>query len=105
LRDGSSTAAAVQEGWVPSAAPVLASLKRILMDRASRLDEALSNLVYWEVSLPIVGWWELDDLKGPFQSKPFYDSMPDVIISHPKPPSPSLGCLVCLLHTPRISGG
>jgi len=75
LRDGSSTAAAVQEGWVPSAAPVLASLKRILMDRASRLDEALSSLVYWEVSLPIVGWWELDDLKGPFQPKPFDDSV------------------------------
>jgi len=34
------------------------------------LDGALSNLVWWEVSLPIAGGAELDDLKGPFQPKP-----------------------------------
>jgi len=41
----------------------------------ARLDGALSNLVYWEVSLLIAGGLELDDLKDPFQPKPFYDSM------------------------------
>jgi len=31
----------------------------------------LSNLVWWEVSLPTAAGLELDDLKGPFQTKPF----------------------------------
>ena len=39
----------------------------------ARLDGALSNLVYREVSLPIAGGFELDDLKGPFQPKLFCD--------------------------------
>lgn len=40
----------------------------------ARLDRALSNLIKWELSLPIA--WRLElDLKGPFQPKPFYDSM------------------------------
>ena len=38
----------------------------------ARLDGALSNLVKWELSLPIAGVLELDDLKCPFQPKPFY---------------------------------
>ena len=37
----------------------------------ARLDGALSNLVYREVSLPIAGGLDLDDFKGPFQPKPF----------------------------------
>ena len=37
----------------------------------ARLDGAVSNLAYREVSLPIAGRLELDDLKGPFQPKPF----------------------------------
>ena len=41
----------------------------------ARLDGTLSNMVKREVSLPIAGGLELDDLKGPFQPKPFYDSM------------------------------
>ena len=41
----------------------------------ARLDETLSNLVYREVSLPIADVLELDDLKCPFQLKPFYNSM------------------------------
>ena len=40
-----------------------------------RLDGALGNLVWWELSLPTAGGLELDDLKGPFQPKPFYDFM------------------------------
>ena len=36
----------------------------------ARLDGALSNLVYREVSLPIAGMLELDDLEDPFQLNP-----------------------------------
>ena len=39
------------------------------------LDGAVSNLGYWEVSLPIAGGLELGDTKGPFQPKPLFDSM------------------------------
>ena len=39
----------------------------------SRLDRALSNLVWREVSLPVAGGLELGDLKGTFQPKSFYD--------------------------------
>ncbi|PIK74906.1 hypothetical protein CQW31_30225 [Pseudomonas sp. 382] len=41
----------------------------------ARLEGAWSNLVWWEVSLPRAGGLELDDLWGPFQLQPFYDSM------------------------------
>ena len=41
----------------------------------ARLGGALSNLVRWEVSLPIAGGLELDDLKAPFQPKLFCDSV------------------------------
>jgi len=37
----------------------------------ARLDGALSNLVWWKMSLPMAQGLEL----GPFQPKPFYDSM------------------------------
>jgi len=50
------------------AAPSLAVFK-------ARLDGALSNLVWWKVSLPMAGELKLDDLYGPFQPKPFYDSV------------------------------
>lgn len=39
------------------------------------LDGALGGLVWWEVFLPVAGGLELDDLGGPFQPKPFYDSI------------------------------
>ena len=41
----------------------------------ARLDRALSNLVQREVFLPIAGSLEIDDLKGPFQPRPFCDSL------------------------------
>ena len=41
----------------------------------ARLDGALGNFVWREVSLPIAVELELDDLKCPFQPKPFCDSM------------------------------
>ena len=37
----------------------------------ARLD--LSKVVYMEVSLSIAVGLKIDDLKGPFQPKPFYD--------------------------------
>ena len=39
-------------------------------------DGALSNLVWWKVSLPIAGWWwNFVIFKGPFQPEPVYGSM------------------------------
>jgi len=40
-----------------------------------RLDGALSNLVWWKVSLPMAGRLELDDLQDPLQPKAFHDFM------------------------------
>ena len=50
------------------AAPSLAVLK-------ARLDGALSTLGWWKMSLLMAGGLEPDDLQGPFQPKPFYDSI------------------------------
>jgi len=50
------------------AAPSLAVFK-------ARLDGALSNLGWWKMSLLMAGGVEADDLHGPFQPKPFYDSL------------------------------
>jgi len=41
----------------------------------ARLDGALSNLVWWKMSLLMAGGLEPDDLQDPFQHKPFYDSI------------------------------
>jgi len=49
------------------AAPSLAVFK-------ARLDGALSNLGLWKMSLLMAGGLEPDDLQGPFQPLPFYDS-------------------------------
>jgi len=62
-----------------AAAPSLAGFK-------VRLDRALSNLIYWKLSLPMAGGLELDDLQGPFQPKPFYDSA-ILCCRHPAPES------------------
>ena len=55
------------------AAPSLAVLK-------ARVDGALSNLGWWKMSLLMAGGLEPEELSGPFQPKPSYDSM---IISLP----------------------
>jgi len=39
------------------------------------LDGALSTLGWWKGSLPMAGGWNEVDLQGPFQPKPFCDSM------------------------------
>jgi len=39
----------------------------------ARLDGALSNPVWWKTAPPKAERCEIDDLKGPFQPKPFCD--------------------------------
>ena len=41
----------------------------------ARLDVALGSLVWWLVTLHTAEGLKLDDLGGPFQPRPFYDSM------------------------------
>ena len=41
----------------------------------ARLDVALGSLVWWLVTLHIAGGLKLHDHCGPFQPRPFYDSM------------------------------
>jgi len=50
------------------AAPSLAGFK-------ARLDGAWRSLGWWKGSLRMAGGVELDDLQGPFQPKPFCDSV------------------------------
>ena len=41
----------------------------------ARLDVALGSPDWWLVTLHIAGGWRLDDLLGPFQPRPFYESL------------------------------
>ena len=41
----------------------------------ARLDVALGSLVWWLVTLHIAGGLELHDHRGPFQPRPFYNSI------------------------------
>ena len=41
----------------------------------ARLDVALGSLVWWLVTLHIAGGLKPDEHCGPFQPKPFYDSL------------------------------
>ena len=41
----------------------------------ARLDVALGSLVCWLATLHVAGGLKLDDHCGPFQPRPFYDSM------------------------------
>mgnify|MGYP001853306002 CR=1 FL=1 len=41
----------------------------------ARLDVAQGSLVWWLATLHIAGGMKLDDHYGPFQPRPFYDSM------------------------------
>jgi len=41
----------------------------------ARLDVALGSLVWWLATLHIAGGVKLNDHCGPFQPRPFYDSM------------------------------
>jgi len=39
----------------------------------ARLDVALGSLIWWLVTLHIAGGLKLNDHRGPFQPRPFYD--------------------------------
>ena len=41
----------------------------------ARLDVALGSLVWWLATLHIAGELKLDDRCGPYQPRPFYDSV------------------------------
>ena len=41
----------------------------------ARLDVALGSLVWWLATLHVAGGLKLNDHCGPFQPRPFYDSM------------------------------
>jgi len=41
----------------------------------ARLDVALGSLVWWLATLPVAEGLKLDDHCGPFQPRPFYDSV------------------------------
>ena len=41
----------------------------------ARLDVALGSLIWWLVTLRLAGGLKLNDHCGPFQPRPFYDSM------------------------------
>jgi len=41
----------------------------------ARLDVAVGSLVWWLATLPMLGDLKLDDHCGPFQPRPYYDSM------------------------------
>jgi len=62
----------------------------------ARLDVALGSLVWWLVALHIEGGLKLHDHCGPFQPRPFYDSM--VIVSQPIRPKG----LVVLLYSHKL---
>ena len=47
----------------------------------ARLDMALGSLAWWLETLHIAGGLKLDGHWGPFQLRPFYDSM--ILIRHP----------------------
>ena len=57
------------------------SLPREVVDAPSlkafkaRLDVALGSLVWWFATLHTAGGLKLDDYYGPFQPRPFYDSV------------------------------
>ena len=57
--------------WLPKEAVDAPSLEAF----KARLDVALGSLVWWLVTLRIAGGLKLDDHCGPFQPRPFYDSV------------------------------
>ena len=75
----------MEEVFHPEGGDTLNRLPKEAVDAPSleafraRLDVALGSLVCWLVILHIVGGGlELDDHYGPFQPRPFYDSMNSV---------------------------
>ena len=50
-------------------------ISRVIKNFKARLDVALGGLVWWLATLHIAGGFKLNDDCGPFQPRPFYDSM------------------------------
>ena len=50
----------------------------------ARLDVALGSLVWWLATLHTAGGLKVDDHCGPFQPRPFYDSMILLVLSQEK---------------------
>jgi len=64
------------EGFLLLSSTILNFCKVIGMTPSkAKLDGALSSLGWWKMSLLMAGGLDPDDLQGPFQPKPFYDSM------------------------------
>jgi len=49
--------------------------KICITEAGPRLDVALGSLVWWLAALHVDGGLKLDDHCGPFQPRPFYDSV------------------------------
>ena len=70
---------------IPSEEDGASSLPREVVDAPSleafkaRLDVALDNLVWCLPTLPMAGELKLNDHCGPFQPRPFYDSMSKLV--------------------------
>ena len=70
-----------EEVFPPEGGDALNRLPKEAVDAPSleafkaRLDVALGSLVWWLATLHIAGVLKLDDHCGPFQPRPFYDSM------------------------------
>jgi len=59
----------------PSALPRQVADAPSLEAFKARLDMAPGSLVWWLTTLPVAEGMKLDDHYGPFQPRPFYDSM------------------------------
>jgi len=57
----------------------------------ARLEVALGSLVWWLVTLHIAEGLKLDDHCGPFQPRPFYDSLKHSVLLSLPPISQSVG--------------
>ena len=67
----------------------------------ARLDVALGSLVWWLVTVHIAGGLKRDDHCGPFQPRPFYDSM----TIHRLRSSQTILSLFSLLRVTRLKNG
>jgi len=61
----------IQDVWSWILIPVNESLEALM----ARLDVALGSLVWWLATLHIAGGLKLDEHYGPFQPRPFCDSV------------------------------
>jgi len=66
-------------------APALIRARLLAMQRIKAgLDVALGSLVWWLVTLHVAGGLKLSDHCGPFQPRPFYDSVSVHVVRQPQ---------------------